>query len=124
MGGAIMGRPSATLLTSKLAVSGRASAAAVLYSMGINRLMLAAPIYMLQVFGRVLAGRSMETLALLTRIALFAILTRAALEAVTNRILVKVSVWLGQRLGGALLAAGIEGALVEQAAAQRRGLGI
>ena len=109
MGHAIVERSSATLLTSTVAACGRAFAAVVLFSMGINLLMLAAPIYMLQVFDRVLASRSIETLVLLTAMAVFAILTLAALEAVRNHVLVKVSVWLDHRLGGALLAAGIVG---------------
>ena len=91
-----------------MAASRRAFVAVALFSMCINVLMLTAPIYMLQVFDRVLASGSLDTLILLSAIAAFAILTLAALEAVRH-VLVKISVWLDRRLGGALLAAGIVG---------------
>ena len=92
-----------------MAASRRAFVAVALFSMCINVLMLTAPIYMLQVFDRVLASGSLDTLILLSAIAAFAILTLAALEAVRSHVLVKISVWLDRRLGGALLAAGIVG---------------
>ena len=53
----------------------------VLFSFCINFLMLAAPIYMLQIFDRVLSSRSTDTLLLLTVIIGIAILTMASLEA-------------------------------------------
>ena len=58
-----------------MAASRRAFVAVALFSMCINVLMLTAPIYMLQVFDRVLASGSLDTLILLSAIAAFAILT-------------------------------------------------
>ena len=56
--------------------------AIAIFSMCINLLMLTAPLYMLQLFDRVLASRSGDTLVLLTIIAAVAILTLALLDAV------------------------------------------
>ena len=81
------------------------------FSLAINLLTLTAPLYMLQVFDRVLTGRSVETLFYLTAAAGLALLTLAALDAVRNQVLVRLGLWFDRRLGGALLASGVRGAL-------------
>ena len=78
--------------------------AVVVFSLCINLLLLAAPLYMLQIFDRVITSRSIDSLVYLTLIVLLAICALAALEAVRNRVLVRVSTWLDSRLGGAVLA--------------------
>ena len=77
------------------------------FSLGINLLMLAAPVYMLQVFDRVLSSRSTDTLLLLTLIIGTAILAMAALEAVRGNIMAKLGAWLDKRLAGTVLAGSI-----------------
>ena len=69
--------------------------------------MLAAPVYMLQVFDRVLSSRSTDTLLLLTLIIGVAMLAMAGLEAVRGNIMAKVGAWLDKRLAGTVLAGGI-----------------
>ena len=69
-----------------------------LFSMFINILMLTLPLYMLQIFDRVLTSRSRETLVYLTLIALAAVLVLGLLEVVRSRILVRVSSWVEQHL--------------------------
>ncbi len=85
--------------------------ALLFFSMTINLLVLASPIYMMQLYDRVLSSRSMDTLMLLTVIVLFAFGVMSALELVRGRILVRVSSWLDRRLGGEVLTASIVAAL-------------
>ena len=83
----------------------------VVFSASINILMLTAPLYMLQVFDRVLASRSSETLLVLTLIAGLALLTLAALDAVRGFVLIHVSQWIDRALGGAVLDVSLKDAL-------------
>lgn len=64
--------------------------ATFLFSIAINVLALTAPMYMLQVYDRVLASSSVETLIFLSLIAAAALMTFALLEGVRTRILGRV----------------------------------
>lgn len=64
---------------------------AAFFSIGINLLMLVPPLYMMQVYDRVLNSRSESTLIALTIITLGAFLAMGLLEVVRSRILVRVS---------------------------------
>lgn len=68
------------------------------FSFFINLLMLTSSIYMLQVYDRVLASRSQETLLYITLFALACLVTLALLEMVRSRILVR----LGAQFDGLL----------------------
>ncbi len=92
------------------------------FSALVNILMLTAPLYMLQVFDRVLASRNTDTLLLLSLIAGLAFLTLAALEGVRSLALVKLSGWLDARLGSSVLHTGIVGALARGGGASTQGL--
>jgi ATP-binding cassette, subfamily C, bacterial EexD len=61
------------------------------FSFFINILMLVSPLYMLQIYDRVLASRNETTLWVLTLIAIALIVVYAALEALRSRILVRIS---------------------------------
>ncbi len=82
--------------------------AAALFSLFINLLMLVTPLYMLQLFDRVLGSRSTDTLMVLTVITVLALLTMAGLMVVRGRVLVWIGTWIDRRIGGNVLAAGIE----------------
>lgn len=62
-----------------------------LFSLGINALLLVSPLYMLQVFDRVLTSRSSETLLVLTLGAILALMVMAALETIRSRLFVNAS---------------------------------
>jgi PrtD family type I secretion system ABC transporter len=68
------------------------------FSLCINLLMLTSPIYMLQVYDRVLISRSVDTLVLLTVVALGALFVFGVLEAVRARVLVRVGARFDQGL--------------------------
>ena len=103
--------PAGPLLRDTLAACRGGFAAIVVFSLGINLLMLTAPLYMLQTFDRVLSSRSTDTLILLSLMAAVAILTLAALEVVRSQILLRVSAWLDRRLSGPVLAGSIDATL-------------
>jgi ATP-binding cassette subfamily C protein len=94
----------------------------VLFSMGINFLMLTTALYMLQVYDRVLSSRSLETLVALTLIALLALITLAALEALRSKLMITISAWISRRLAAPLLAANVSMAASRPAERQARPL--
>ncbi len=61
-----------------------------IFSLFVNVLMLVPSLYMLQVYDRVMASRSMETLVLLTIIVAALFATKGLLEMVRSRILVRI----------------------------------
>ncbi len=74
------------------------------FSFFVNILMLTVPLYMLQIYDRVLASYSYETLIYLTLIAVVALSVYGLLEMVRTRILTYISSWLDGRLGPEALA--------------------
>ena len=82
----------------------------------INLLYLVAPLYMLQVFDRVLASQQVETLLLLTLIAAFALLIMGVLEMVRSRIQTRIGNWIDRILSGDLIRASVNAALYGVAA--------
>lgn len=90
----------------------------LVFSLAINLLMLTAPLFMLQVFDRVLASRSTDTLLYLFLVALFALAALGALDASRAGIMTRIGVWLDARLSGALLQSEITARL------QRKGSGV
>jgi PrtD family type I secretion system ABC transporter len=82
-----------------------------LFSLAINLLLLAPPLYMLQVFDRVLTSRSRETLLVLTVAAAGALVLMACLEVLRSRLLAAAGSALDRRLGPRV----IEGLLAQAA---------
>ena len=74
-----------------------------LFSLAINLLLLAPPLYMLQVFDRVLSSRSGETLLVLSAVTIGALLLMAFLDALRSRLLAAAAVALDRKLGPVLL---------------------
>ncbi len=60
------------------------------FSLFINLLMLVPPLYMLQLYDRVVTSRSEETLIMITALVIVLFITLALLEMVRSRILVRV----------------------------------
>lgn len=74
-----------------------------LFSLFVNLAMLTLPLYMLQVYDRVLASRSLPTLAMLTLGAAFVYAVYVGLEMLRSRVLVQASVALDRLLGKQVL---------------------
>jgi ATP-binding cassette, subfamily C, bacterial len=79
------------------------------FSLAINLLYLAAPLYMLQVYDRVISSASEVTLVMLTLALLMALLALAGLDAVRARILTRASIRLDRLLAGRVMSAIFEG---------------
>jgi PrtD family type I secretion system ABC transporter len=90
-----------------------------LFSAVVNILMLAGPIYMLQVYDRVLASRSLSTLVALTIFLVGAYAFQGILDLIRSRIVVRAAGLLDQRLGEtvhhAVIALGARGGNATQA---------
>ena len=98
-------------LASAMAACRRAYAGVGLFSMCLNLLMLATPLYMMQTYDRVLATGSIDTLAVLTVIVGAALVVLALLEALRGRVLTRVGAWLDRELCGVALSGGVAEAL-------------
>ena len=81
---------------------------ALIFSLGINLLYLAGPLYMLQLYDRVISSASHVTLVMLTIVLLFAFVALAGLDFVRARVLTRASVRLDREMAGRVLAATVE----------------
>ena len=104
-------------LTRALAACRRVLIVVALFSACVNLLMLTVPMYMLQVYDRVLTTGNVDTLLALSAMVLVALATFGLLDAVRMRILARAGVWLDRELGSPVLA----GAVAE---ARRSGGGV
>jgi len=69
----------------------------------INFAMLTVPLYMLQLYDRVLTSRNTDTLMFLTIVAVFMLIVIGVLELIRSRILVRIGRWLDEQLRGWLM---------------------
>lgn len=81
------------------------------FSFFVNLLMLTMPLFMFQVFDRVLASRSETTLFLLLLMAASALVVQAALDSVRSFAFVRISRWIDRRVAPLLLSAAVAEAL-------------
>lgn len=81
--------------------------AATLFSLGINLMMLVSPIYLMQVFDRVLSSGSLDTLFWLSVVAVACLAAYGALDTVRGRILSKTGLWLESEVTARLIRAGV-----------------
>ena len=87
---------------------GPAFLATAVFSFFLNLLILVVPLYMLQVFDRVLSSRSESTLLMLTIVAGFMLIILGLLEVVRARVLVRTGVKFEGQLKGRVFAAVFE----------------
>lgn len=82
-----------------------------LFSFAINLLMLTSPLYMLQVYDRVLVSGRIETLVMLTVLAAAALFILGVLDALRSSVMVRMGCWLNDRLGPVLISGGVRAKL-------------
>jgi PrtD family type I secretion system ABC transporter len=79
----------------------------VAFSVAINILALASPIYMMQLYDRVMSSRSMDTLVMLSLIFALAVGALVVIEGLRSLALSRMGVWLDDRLGPPVILAGL-----------------
>jgi PrtD family type I secretion system ABC transporter len=79
----------------------------LIFSLAVNVLRFVTPIYMLQVLDRVIASRSLETLAMLTLLALVATGVGLVIDSVRRRMLTRVGDWLESELAPDIVRTGL-----------------
>jgi PrtD family type I secretion system ABC transporter len=111
-----MGEPTQpTALEAALREARRGLAVVAALSLFLNLLVLVSPLYMFQVFDRVLPSGHVETLVALTVVAGFALLVLGLLEVIRHQALVRISTWLDRRVSEPVLAASVGEALAGRA---------
>ena len=102
-----IGQPPSThpALAAALQDCRRAFWSVAVFSGGVNLLMLAGPLYMLQVYDRVLSARSVPTLVALTVFLVGAYAFQGALDIIRSRVVVRAATLLDQNLGRSVHAA-------------------
>ena len=109
--------PGTSDLKSAVALSGRAFAAAGVFSFVINVLMLAGPLFMLQVYDRVMSSGSLPTLVSLFAITVGLYGIIGMLELSRSRVIVRIGVEVDQRLGERIFRASLKRSLASPGAA-------
>jgi PrtD family type I secretion system ABC transporter len=108
---ASMAAEKATPLNKALKVIRPAVIPAAIFSLFINLLALVSPLYMLQVYDRVLASRSHGTLLFLTLIAIFLFVVYGILEGLRSRVLIRGGARFENYLRGPLFTGSLDSAL-------------
>src|SRR5919206_3012166 len=93
-----------------------------LFSLAVNLLTLVSPIYMMQVFDRVLSSHSGDTLVMLTLIAVLALAVLAAIDGIRSQVLSRVGIWLDDRLGPTVFGGALKAALSNEGPRAAQGL--
>ena len=100
-GSALRGAPRAPALATGLRTIRPTIITAVVFSLFINILMFVSPLYMLQIYDRVLSSRSQTTLIAITLIAGLMLLVYAVLETLRTHILVRAGLLFDQVIASA-----------------------
>jgi PrtD family type I secretion system ABC transporter len=108
-----MSELSSSTLSSSLMSLKRAFLTNIIFSLSINLILLASPLYMMQVYNRVLPSRSVATLVMLTGLVCFVLAGLAALEIVRGQVMVRLGAKLehslNRRVVGAAFSATLQG---------------
>lgn len=92
-------------------VFAKAFAVIGVFSVGASLLMLAGPLYMLQIYDRVINTGNVDTLIAISGMLVLAMVVFFGLEALRTLVAQRVGVWLDRKLFGPTLAGGIVAAL-------------
>ena len=98
-------------LQQAMAAIRRNMAVVMVFTIAINVLLLAIPIYLFQISDRVLSSRSMDTLIMLTIAVLGAVILQAFMDSVRRFILMRTAVELEVQLGAPVLSAAARASL-------------
>lgn len=79
-----------------------------LFSFMVNLLMLTGPLFMMQVYDRVLASRSVETLTALFLLVVFLFIMMGLLDFARSRVMSRVSARFQERMEGRVFTASLQ----------------
>ena len=79
-----------------------------LFSFAVNMLMLTGPLFMMQVYDRVLASRSVETLTALFLLVVFLFLLMGVLDLARNRVMARVAARFQEKMEGRVFKAALQ----------------
>jgi ATP-binding cassette, subfamily C, bacterial len=99
-----------------------AFATAIIFSFFLNLLMFVSPLYMLQIYDRVLGTRNLATLGGLTAIAAALLMVWAALETLRSRLLVRAGVLFDERFAAPMFKVVYQGILLQPDAVSQQHL--
>lgn len=111
-----------SLLELTLRLGRPAIVSAAIFSLGVNILFLALPLYTTQVYSRVLTSGSLQTLFVITIITIFAFIVSEFLDFLQSRILAGFGTMLDQRVSGHIFAALFDGIVRRDAQAGAQAL--
>ena len=111
-----------SLLELTLRLGRPAIVSAAIFSLGVNILFLALPLYTTQVYSRVLSSGSLQTLFVITIITIFAFIVSEILDFLQSRILAGFGTMLDQRVSGHIFAALFDGIVRRDAQAGAQAL--
>ena len=97
-------------------------ATAIVFSFFVNLLAFVGPLYMLQVYDRVLGSRNIGTLVALTIIASFLLIVYAALEKIRSSILVRLGLLFADKAKSPLFDTVLRGTIVQPGTNQAQAL--
>ena len=100
-----------TQLTAALSRCRKGFVGVTLFSAVANILMLVAPVYMLQMYDRVLTSASYETLIVLTLVAVFLLSCFGLLDWVRQRLMARIALFLNHEVQDDVLAGTFRGSL-------------
>jgi ATP-binding cassette subfamily C protein len=102
-----------TLLTEAFRAIRPGFATAIFFSLFINLLAFVGPLYMLQIYDRVIGSRNVATLIAITIIAGFLLVVYALLEKIRSSILVRLGLLFSERAKAPLFDAVLRGTLIQ-----------
>lgn len=111
-----------SLLELTLRLGRPAIVSAAIFSLGVNILFLALPLYTTQVYSRVLSSGSLQTLFVITLITIFAFIVSEILDFLQSRVLAGFGTMLDQRVSGHIFAALFDGIVRRDAQAGAQAL--
>jgi ATP-binding cassette, subfamily C, bacterial len=95
---------------------------ALIFSFFINILAFVGPIYMLQIYDRVITSRNTTTLVVITLIAAYLLIAYALLEKLRSAILVRVGILFATKARGRLFDAVLRGTIIQPGAGHTQAL--
>jgi ATP-binding cassette subfamily C exporter for protease/lipase len=117
------GKKSAVTLSSSLRALKKVLLTNAFLSMFINLILFASPLYMMQIYNRVLPSRSESTLVMLTGLVCFALAALAALETVRTQVMVRLGTKLEHELNQRVVEAAFAVTLQAGEGTSRQALG-